>query len=114
VRALDRRNEIGPVFGNRLRPGATAPRAFEDRVQEKHRHVAANAVTLPGDVGNGFNRRPTQSWMEGIQLQYISPRREVWISATGKYVSVYLDEGIGIVLGADQPYRSARKASAEY
>src|SRR5687767_12590997 len=87
-RTFYRRNQIGPVFSGGLQSGAAAPGLFKDRVQEKHRHIAANAVTLAGDVHNCFNCGLTESGIEGIQLQHIAPWREVRISAKGEYSSV--------------------------
>src|SRR4029077_7364530 len=40
IRSLDGRNKLTPVFRCRPLSRAVAPGAFEDRVQEQHRHVA--------------------------------------------------------------------------
>src|SRR5512139_3520377 len=44
-------------------PGTRAPRALEHLVDEKHRHVAAHAVALLGNLAHRFGRNSAQPGM---------------------------------------------------
>ena len=98
VGALDRRNHVVPVLGRGSVPGAAAPGPLEHVVQQQHRHVAANAVALSGNVGQGFDHRLAQAGLKGIQLQDVRPGRKVGIASAGQKVIVYLNVGPGRVL----------------
>ena len=49
MRLLDGGDYIDPVLACRPLTRACAPGALEDRIQQKHRHIEANTVTLTGD-----------------------------------------------------------------
>src|SRR5580704_7101203 len=55
MRSLDGRDHVTPVLGCRPLPCTTAPGAFEDLVQQKHGHIATDAIALSRDTGHGFN-----------------------------------------------------------
>src|SRR5262249_55920428 len=73
ISGLNDRNKIAPVFRCRRFSRATAPGAFEDRIEQQHRHVAANTVALAGDTQNRFEDGATKLGLESIQLQHILP-----------------------------------------
>src|SRR5262249_35060173 len=49
---LDPRDYLTPIFGFWPVARSNSPSAFEDRVHEQHRHVAANAIALFGNAGD--------------------------------------------------------------
>ncbi len=55
IRFPDSTDDVIPVFGWRPLPCTTAPRAFEDLIQQQHGHVATDAITLARYTGDGFN-----------------------------------------------------------
>ena len=63
--------------------GPFAPRAREDVVQHQHRHVAAHAVGLLGDVDQRVGRGLAQAGRERVELGDVRPRREVRVAAAG-------------------------------
>src|SRR5271165_7010058 len=99
MRFLSGGDYVAPVLGFRPRPCTAAPRAFEDCVQQQHRHVAANAIALAGNTGKRFNRGPAKPGLKRIQLQHILPRRKVGVSSAGADCSLYLNVGLGLIPG---------------
>src|ERR1035437_8076004 len=77
----------------------TAPGTFEDLVQKKHRHVAADAIALARDTENLFPCCLPKSRLKSIQLQYIRPSREVRITSASTYGSSHLKVGCWVVPG---------------
>ena len=43
-------DHVDPVLGGRPLTRAAAPRSLEDRIQQKHRHIAADAIALTRDI----------------------------------------------------------------
>ena len=59
-------------------PAAT-PGAFENGIQEQHRHIATHAVALRGYIQERLYDRFSQPELEGVELQDIRPCGKVWI-----------------------------------
>src|SRR5271157_1992333 len=97
MRSLESRDHLTPVLGWRPVPCTTVPRAFEDLVQEKHGHVAADAITLSCNTGDGFNHCEPKPRLKRVVLQNIRPCREVRVSSAGEDASMYLNVGCRFV-----------------
>ena len=80
-----------------MAPARVAPGPLEDIVQHEHRHVAADTVTLSGDLRDRLDHRLPESRLKGVELEHIRPRREVGIPAAGEHRSSRLDERRRIV-----------------
>src|SRR5215469_7595995 len=55
-----RRDHVHPIIGGGGCADVALPRALEDGVEQKHRHVAAQAIALGGDIINCFDHAPAQ------------------------------------------------------
>ena len=111
MRFLDGRDHINPVFGCRPLARAAAPGALEDRIQQKHRHIAADAIALAGDTRDGFNHGLPKPWLKSIQLQHIRPCREIGIASAGKDLPPTSMKDAGSLLASSAfPERSIRGA----
>ena len=97
MRSRDGRNRVSPVFGWRPLPCTTAPGAFEDLVQQKHGHVATDAITLSRDTGDSLDHCLPKSGLKRIELQNIRPSREVGATAAGEDISLYHNVGCRLV-----------------
>src|SRR5271170_2207144 len=71
--SLDGCDYATPVLVWRPLPCAAAPGAFEDPVQQKHSHVAADTITLSRDTGDGLYHCLPKPGLKRIELQYIRP-----------------------------------------
>src|SRR5262245_25846096 len=87
ISSLNHGDKVAPVFRCRLFSRTAAPRAFEDRIEQQHRHVAANAVALACDTQNGFEDGTTKLGLEGIQLQHVLPGRKIRIASACENMS---------------------------
>src|SRR5262245_743475 len=87
ISSLNDRNKVAPVFRCRRFSRTAAPRAFEDRIEQQHRHVTANAVALAGDTQNGFEDGATKLGLESVQLQHILPGRKIRITSACENMS---------------------------
>ena len=67
------------------RVGPDAPGAFEHVGQDQHRHVAADAVALPGDSLQLADHRLLQVRVAVVELQRVGPAGEVRIAAVGEH-----------------------------
>src|SRR5262245_53880148 len=56
------------------------PRALEDVRQYEHRHVAADAVTLTGDLQQLADHRLLRGRIRVVELQRVWPAIEIWIA----------------------------------
>ena len=99
MRSLDRGNYIVPIFGWRPLRRSALPGAFEDLVQHKHGHVAADAVTLRRNAQESLNRRSPELGLKCIQLQDIGPCREVRVSPACVNGPSYLQVGCRVDSG---------------
>ena len=79
VSMLDRRNHVNPILRRRCRSCATTPGAYENGIQEQHRHIATHAVALRGYIQERLYDRFSQPELEGVELQDIRPCGKVWI-----------------------------------
>ena len=50
MRSLNGGDHVIPVFGRRSLPSSAAPRALENLIQQKHGHVATDAITLSHNI----------------------------------------------------------------
>ena len=66
-------------------------------VQQKHCHVAANAVALACDTGERFDHSLAKAGLKRIQLQHIRPCREVRVASASKDIPLYLNVGGRVV-----------------
>lgn len=73
---LDRRDQNLPVIVGRCGARACPPGPREDRVEHQHRHVAAHAVALRGDLRDGVDRCWSQPGCQGVELQHVGPGRK--------------------------------------
>src|SRR5208282_4740305 len=73
LRSLDGKDHVAPVFGWRPFTRTAAPGAFEDLVQQKHGHVATDAITLRGNTGDGCDYCLPKPGLKRIKLQNIRP-----------------------------------------
>src|SRR4051794_7055980 len=89
-------NDIGPVLGCGPFSGAVSPSLNEDVVEQKHCHVAAHSITLPGYAVKSIDLSLAQTGREGIQLSGIGPGGEEWISATRNERVLGSEECFGI------------------
>src|SRR5690242_14310987 len=64
---------------------SVAPRACEDRIQEQHGHVTANAIALLGNTRYRFNRGSSETRLESVQLKNIRPCREEGIASAREH-----------------------------
>src|SRR6266404_2359616 len=76
MRFFDGGDHINPVLRGRPLTRAAAPGALEDRIGQKHRHIAADAVALTSDSRDGFNDCLPKPGLTRIQLQHIWPCEE--------------------------------------
>jgi len=58
-------------FRTGLVDGTTAPSAFEDLVQQKHGHIATDAIALSRNTGDSFDHCLPKSGLKRIELQHI-------------------------------------------
>src|ERR1700757_2744883 len=79
---LDCRNHVNPIFRRGAQSSTIAPRPLEDRVQEQHCHVTANAIALLGNARYGFNHRSSETRLKGVQLENVWPRGKIGILTT--------------------------------
>src|ERR1700744_2143150 len=96
---FDRGDDVGPVFGGWGSADAVAPRALEDGVQHEHSHVAANAVALVGDAGEGFYHGLAQCGMKSVELQNVRPGGKERVASAGEGDSVDDDKRGRVVAG---------------
>src|SRR5262245_38375599 len=97
------RDELRPVVRLGASANSLAPRALEDRVEEKHCHVATNAAALLGDRQHGLNARLPHPWIKRVQLDHLRPRGKVRVASPGIHAPFDLEERVGFitcVLGA--------------
>src|SRR5277367_6049760 len=87
-----------PVIVDWFFSGPGTPGALEDIVQQEHRHVAADTVTLFGHFRDRLNHRLPELWSERVELEHIWPSREIRIPPTRKYISASLEEGCELSL----------------
>ena len=99
MRALNRGDHLTPVVGQRRLPHTSAPRAFEDLVQQKHGHVATDSIAQGRNAGERFNHCLSKSRLKRIQLQHIWPCREVRVPSAGKEAPWYFNVGCRVVSG---------------
>src|SRR6516162_11186713 len=64
VSMLDRRNHVNPILRGRCRSCATTLGAFENGIQEQHRHIATHAVALRGYIQERLYDRFSQPELE--------------------------------------------------
>src|SRR5580692_1994521 len=83
MRSLDGWDHVTPILGWRPLPCTTAPSTFEDLVEQKHGHVATDAITLSRDTGDGFNHCLPKPRLKRVELQNIRPCGEVRVSSAG-------------------------------
>jgi hypothetical protein len=95
--SLNGRDDFTPVLGWRPLPRATALGSFENLVQDEHGHVAADAITLGRNTGDGFNRCLPQPGLKHVELQNVRPGREIRVPSAGANVSLYLKVGCWVV-----------------
>src|SRR5262245_9717399 len=87
ISSLNDRYKVEPVLRCRRFSHTAAPRAFEDRIEQQHRHVAANTVALARDTQNRFENGATKLRLESIQLQHILPGWKIRIASTCENMS---------------------------
>ena len=75
-----------------------APSPLEDIGQDKHRHVAANSVTLPGDPQQLSDHRVLRGGVAVVKLQRIRPAGEKRIASIREQPVAALALGPGIIL----------------
>ncbi len=61
-----------------------APGAFEDFGQDQHRHIAADAVALAGDLDEFADHRLLRGRGGVVELQRVGPAGEIGITAIGE------------------------------
>ena len=83
-RCLDRRDHGRPVVVRRPEARASPQVRSKIVVQQEHRHVAADAVALPGDLRERLDHRLPKARLEGVELEHVGPCREVRIAAAGE------------------------------
>ena len=64
--------------------GPAAPGPLEDVGQDEHRHVAAHAVALPGDLHQLADHRLLRGRIAVVELQRVRPAGEVRVAAVGQ------------------------------
>ena len=61
-----------------------APGAFEDLRQNQHRHVAADAVALAGDLHEFADHRFLRGGIGIVELERVGPAGKVGVAAVGE------------------------------
>ena len=103
---LGHEEEAGNTFPDplgRRRPEerrSLAPGSLEDFGQDQHRHVAADAVALPGDPHQFADHRFLHGGVGVVELQRVGPAGEIRITAVGQDQIAPLAFDPGVVLRA--------------
>ena len=97
--SLDGGDHVTPVLGWRPLPRTASPGAFEDLVQQKHRHVATDTIALSRNAGDGFNGCLPKPRLKRVELQHIGLCGEVRIPSAGADVPLHLNVGRRVISG---------------
>src|SRR6516162_6678097 len=89
--SFHRRDDVSPVLCRGSEARATPPGAFEDCIQQKHRHVATYAVALAGYVPQSCDHCLSQPRLKSIELQHIRPCGEIGVPAASVDSLMYLN-----------------------
>jgi hypothetical protein len=96
VALADLGDRVRPEVLGRCRARPFAPGLREHVGHQQHGHVAAHAVRLVGDRGEGVDGRRAQLVAEGVELDDVRPGREVGVAASGEDLAAGLQEGGGV------------------
>src|ERR1700752_3482072 len=81
-----------------MRSSTAAPGTFEDRIQEQHRHVTANAIALLGNARYSFNHGSPETRLKGVQLKNVRPGRKAGIPSARENGAEHFEVRTWIIL----------------